>query len=150
LGLVDDIADGSVITIDTNTLIYYVEEHPLYLPIVEPVFDRVIGRRIVAHTSVVTITEVLVGPLRQDREDVATRYREILSSSIAVHPVTSQLADEAATLRAKYGLRTPDAIICATALRIGCDYVVTNDEDFKDVEGIRALVIKDYLREETR
>ena len=37
------------------------------------------------------------------------------------------MAAQAAALRARHGLRTPDAIHCATAIHAGCDAFLTND-----------------------
>jgi predicted nucleic acid-binding protein len=91
-----------------------------------------------------------VRPLRERRLDIAERNRDILDSSFAVHEVSQELGEGAATLRARYGLRTPDAIICATAFSAGCSYLVTNDDKFDNVQGIRILKVSDYVsREET-
>ena len=44
--------------------------------------------------------------------------------------LTGAIAMRAAELRARYGLRTPDAIHCATALAARCDGLLTNDKAF--------------------
>ena len=141
----DDLVDGSTVAIDTNALIYFVEDHPAFGPIVDPAFAKIMSRRVVAHASVITLVEVLLLPLRREQKELADKYREILGASIALHGLDADLADAAAILGAKAGLRTPDAIICATALHTGCDFIITNDPDFKRVEGIKALVIKEYV-----
>jgi len=45
-------------------------------------------------------------------------------------------------------LRTPDALIVATALETGCDAFVTNDKDLKKLEAerITVIVLKDFVQ----
>ena len=47
-----------------------------------------------------------------------------------------EVFEDAARLRAETGLATPDALHAATALRAGCALFVTNDTDFRRVEGL--------------
>jgi predicted nucleic acid-binding protein len=119
LALTDELPDGSSVAFDTNALIYYIEEHDKYLPLLVPVIDRVISNELRAHASVITFTEVLIHPLRMNSPDVAELYRELPSLGLAFHDLNVELADAAAELGAKYGLRTPDAIVCETAIRGG-------------------------------
>ena len=62
-------------------------------------------------TSVLTITKVLVYPLRQGNTALAQQYREILftSQGLTAIEVFPDIAENAAELRADYNLRTPDA-----------------------------------------
>jgi predicted nucleic acid-binding protein len=54
------------------------------------------------------------------------------------------VAERAAAIRARWNLRTPDAIIAATALQAGCSHLITNDSVFQRVEGLNVLLISDY------
>ncbi len=56
-----------------------------------------------------------------------------------------QLAEHAARLRARYGLRTSDAIICATGIVVHADAVVGNDERWKQVVEIRYEHLDDLV-----
>jgi predicted nucleic acid-binding protein len=51
--------------------------------------------------------------------------------------------DLAAELRARYNLRTPDALHIACAIDTGCDAFLTNDTGIKRVNEIRILVLDD-------
>lgn len=57
--------------------------------------------------------------------------------------VTSTIAENAARLRAKYNLRTPDALHVATALQTNCNAFLTNDLGLKRVNEIVVLVLDD-------
>ena len=58
------------------------------------------------------------------------------------------IAREAARIRGVYGLRTPDAIIAATAVVGGATALVTNDREMRKVEGegIKVFVLEDFVR----
>jgi len=51
----------------------------------------------------------------------------------------------AAAMRARYGLRTPDALQAATAICSRATLLVSNDRAFRRVEGIRSLLLDDIL-----
>src|SRR5207237_401560 len=63
VGLIEDLGRGPV-TLDTAVFIYFMEEHPRYLSVVEPVFAAMDGARLQAVTSGVTLLETLVLPYR--------------------------------------------------------------------------------------
>ena len=73
-------------------------------------------------------------PFRQSRPDLAALYREILLYSPYLDIVTleASIAESAARIRARHGIRTPDAIQIATALGAGCQAFLTNDA----IEGV--------------
>jgi len=71
--------------------------------------------------------ECLVRPLRVKNIEAETEVREILSKMECLS-ITSSAYDGAASLRAEFGLRTPDAIHLATALTNECEEFWTNDE----------------------
>jgi predicted nucleic acid-binding protein len=54
---------------------------------------------------------------------------------------TNEVAERAADLRARYNVRTPDAIQLATALEAGCDAFLTNDLALRRVAELRVLVL---------
>ena len=56
-------------------------------------------------------------------------------------PVTFEIADKAAQLRAQYNLRTPDALHIASAIESGCQALLTNDLGIKRVTELRVLVL---------
>lgn len=71
---------GQVVGLDTAPLIYFVEENPTYLPVVEPFFSAFDQGNFQIITSTVTLLEVLVQPLRLRNTSLANQYRDILLS----------------------------------------------------------------------
>ncbi|MBX3435349.1 MAG: type II toxin-antitoxin system VapC family toxin [Pirellulales bacterium] len=133
MGWVEDL-DGKTVGLDTAPLVYYIEEHPLFGPRLDPFFEAVAAGRIRVVTSTVTLLEVLVLPLRQKDDALASKYNDILLSSehVATVPVTPLIAQAAAELRATSKLKTPDAIQLATAIGHKAAAFLTGDRDFRD------------------
>ena len=120
---------GSVVGLDTAPLIYLIEESPLYLPALRAFFAAANQGEFKVVTSVLTLTEVLVHPLRRGNPRLVDEYRRILlnASHIDTLPVSKAIAEEAARLRAVHNLRTPDAVQLATAITAGASSFLTND-----------------------
>lgn len=142
MGWIEDL-HGQLVGLDTSPLIYYIEEHPVYLPLVDPFFDAVSHSNIQVVASTVTLVEVLTQPLRQGNATLATRYRQALLTArgTTISVVSTAIAEEAARLRASYNLRTPDAIQLATALITGASAFLTNDVRLAVVPDIKVIVL---------
>lgn len=141
---IDDLK-GKTVAIDTAPFIYFIEQHPTFLPKVEAIFECAEHREINAITSVLTLLEVLVHPIRNGRSDLANQYRDILlgSPAIKVIPVDASIAETAATLRANSNLRTPDSIHLATAILHGAYFFITGDANLPFTPPLRILTPAD-------
>ncbi|MES9901863.1 MAG: PIN domain-containing protein [Sedimenticola sp.] len=132
------IQKGARVTIDTAPIIYLLEDNPAFLKQFLPLFERVDAGEIHAVISVVTLAEVLAGPLKNGNEIIADRYYRVLTNSVnwRVQEMDSELSFVAARIRARYGLKLPDAIQVATAIHSGSVALVTHDRDFSAVDEI--------------
>lgn len=74
-----------------------------------------------------------------------TGYRNLLLATpgIVSRIVDSAVATTAAALRARYGLKTPDALQVATALTENCEAFLTGDKGLRRVTELRVLVLDD-------
>jgi len=135
---------GSTVGLDTGPLIYYIEEHPAFLSRIKPFFEAADRNEFRVVTSFVTLLEVLVHPLRKGQLELAEEYRNILlqSPALTAIPLDEGIAEEAARLRARHNIRTPDAIQLATAIRAGASWFLTNDADLANLPEIPVLVLK--------
>jgi predicted nucleic acid-binding protein len=129
--------------IETAPLIYYVEENPTYVAKMDAIIEAVEHTSIEAICSVIILAEVLPQPIKLANSTLEQEYRNILlhSGGFGLLPVTAQIAESAAELRAHYNLRTPDALHVATAIAAGCDAFLTNDGGIKRVAEITILVL---------
>lgn len=146
MGWLEDL-DGKRVGLDTAPLIYYIEEHPDFGPVLDPFFEAVAEGRIRLVTSTVTLLEVLILPLRQKDDALASKYNDILLSSehIATVPVTPLTAQTAAELRAASRLKTPDAIQLATAIHHKAAAFLTGDRDFGESPAIRVIRVGELI-----
>lgn len=80
-------------------------------------------------TSELSLVECLVAPIRKNEPMAETAYRSVLEGSreLSLISISRQILDRAARIRARHGLRTPDAIHAATCMEIGCSAFYTND-----------------------
>lgn len=141
--IADALKDVGRLYIETAPLIYYVETNPTYIARMDAIIDTVENQPIRAYSSVITLAEVLLQPLRTGDKTLEQEYRDILvnSGGYQLVPTTIPVAESAADLRARYNLRTPDALHVASALRAGCDAFLTNDTGIKRVTELTVLVL---------
>jgi predicted nucleic acid-binding protein len=132
---------------DAQIFIYSVEKHPIYAPLLRPLWESVARGDIEVVTSELTLLETLVGPLKRADSALETDYENFLvCPGIRLLPITAPILRAAARLRATLtSLRTPDAIHAATADACGSTLLVTNDTAFRRISGL-ALAILDDLR----
>ena len=140
-----DLGQGPV-ALDTAVFIYFIEEHPRFLPVVEPVFSAVAGARLQAITSGITLLETLVLPYRSGNAGLAERYEILLTQSRGIRFVDLDraLLRAAAHLRALFTVRTPDALQLAAALATGCTAYLTNDRALPRIAGLEIFQVSSY------
>jgi predicted nucleic acid-binding protein len=139
----DALANISALGFDTAPIIYFVEKNPRYDALVTAIFQRVAAGSVRGVTSVISLSEVLVHPLSQGNTHLSAEYRNLLLNSrdFSTLSIDAAIAEGAAGLRARYNLRTPDALQIATALSAGCTAFLTNDVRLQRVAAITVLVL---------
>ena len=121
-------------TLDTNAIIYYLDDDPTVVPLLDPIF----GQDIAIFVSVVTELELLSHPGLTE-EDMAAIQQ--LLTSVVIFPLESRLAQLAGALRRQYHLKTPDSVVAATALLTRTTLVTRNIRDFQGIDGLSLLPI---------
>ncbi len=145
MDLIRSLGSGPV-ALDTSVFIYFVEEEPRYLPLVESVFQAIDSGRLPAVTSALTLLETLVVPLRAEDRTLAERYEALLTRSRGLRMIDpdSSLMRTAAEIRAMTGAATPDALQLAGALRGGATSFLTNDRRLPEIPSLRLLQLSDF------
>lgn len=136
---------GYVVGLDSAPLIYFIEQNAAYLEMMRLFFRALNQGEFRAVTSVVTLPEVLVYPLRQGNTTLAQQYRDILfnAEGLTTIQVSPDIAEVAAQLRAIHNLRTPDAVQMATAICEGASFFLTNDARLPSLPGLEVLVLEE-------
>ena len=136
-----------IVGLDAMNFIYHFEGNPIYGPLTTALFREILEGRLRAVISVLVAGEVFTGAKRAGDAELVLRYRHIFDAfpNLIVLDADMKVMEKMSDLRAKYGLRTPDAIHIATALLSGAQAFVTNDANLKQVAELEVLVLGDYI-----
>jgi predicted nucleic acid-binding protein len=123
------IPPGRLLVLDTSVVLAYLAGSERASRAASWVVDDCIGReRNPGALSMITVTETLVRPFQRGPAALATAETFLRHfGRLQLVDVTYAIAREAARLRAGSKLRTPDALVVATALISGATVVITND-----------------------
>ena len=139
---------GGLVYVDANAMIYSVERVEPYRSLLTPLWKAARAGGFTLASSELVALETLVKPLRDGNVRLEMLFRSILAAAeIDLIPATLETWEDAARIRAETGLATPDALHVATALQAGCELFITNDTDFRRVQGLPVVVLDDLLRE---
>lgn len=117
-----------LVFVDANILIYHLEVNlnmgasaSARLATLHEAGDRVVVSDLVR-------MECRIGPLRSGDAALLAKYDGFFATpSVRVVGLSPAVCDRAATIRARHGFRTPDALNLAAALESGCGAFLTND-----------------------
>ncbi len=145
--IVDALRSTSSIGIDTPIFIYHIQQTDPWAKAASAVLHALADGHVQGITSVITIVEVTTHPLRLGRAEIADAYEALLGGipNLTIVSVDARIARIGAELRAKYGLRTPDALQIAASLAHGAETFVTNDRRLRRVAEIEVLVLESFL-----
>jgi predicted nucleic acid-binding protein len=123
------------IALDTNVLIYFLEGIEPEAGKVEKILNAFMKGQDEGVVSTITVAEVLTGFYMAGDTARAAKAKKLLNdltlTSFRIVPVTFEIADSAANLRAQRGGRLPDALIVATALNQTASVVYSQDKDLQ-------------------
>ncbi len=139
---------GQRVILDTNVLLKVYNREPGHESVVE-ILDQVETGKTMAAISTVTIAEVAVGYHTSGDEaglkDFILRLRT--TGEYAIMEVDIESAELAGEIRAKTGMRLPDAIIAASGVISGASHVITEDKNFRKASSfIASLTPEEFLK----
>ena len=137
------------LTLDTNCLIYRLDDpdgdRGRWLD--QHVFRPAVDGRMRLAVPTLSLAEVLVRPYADGYHDRARALRRALETlpGLALVPLTADIADAGARLRASAGLSLPDALVLATASAENAS-LLTNDRGLVQPAGsVSVLVLDDEM-----
>jgi predicted nucleic acid-binding protein len=141
------VPSAGLVYVDANAVIYSVEKHPVYWPLLQPLWQAAKGKTIEIVSSDLVLMETLIGPLKSGDMALAKSYEQLFQQpQTRLFPITHSILREAAQLRATTKLKTPDALHAATAQQAGCVLFVTNDTGFRVVVGLPLAILDEVLK----
>ena len=131
---------GKTVYLDANPIIYAFENPRAYPGLINHLIAPLDRGEIRVVTSTITLTEVLMHPIKAGDTILENAYRRFLvpADFFEIMPVDIKIAEHAAALRAQFGLRTPDAIHVSTYVLATCDVFLTRDRALERA-GIRVV-----------
>jgi predicted nucleic acid-binding protein len=120
------------VNLDTNILIYYLEDEPSRSELLAGLFRLVFGGSLRAVVSAIVQMELLVKAIETNDPNRAQRVIELTDShpQVEVVDVTRAVVMQAAFARAE-GFEVADAIVLATGVVGECDATITNDRRWR-------------------
>ena len=138
---------GGPVYIDANAIIYSVERIEPYRELLAPMWQEAGEGRFALASSELVVLETLIKPLREGNARLEMLFRSIFAAAeMELIPATLAIWEDAARIRAATGLKTSDALHAATALQAECTLFVTNDGDFRRVQGLPVAVLDDLVQ----
>lgn len=123
------------LALDTNILIDFLKGVEPQTSKVEKILTAIMKGQDEGIISTVTAAEVLTGFYLAGAPEKAAKIKQLLNdwtlNGFKIVPVTFEIADLAANLRAKRGGRLPDALIVATAISQQADKIFSQDKDLQ-------------------
>jgi len=146
--LASALAGHRLIALDTSVWIYHFEGSATYGQAADGVLEAVNAGHVAAVVSELVLLELLFAPLKKGAQGVADEIELTLLHfpHLQLAPVTRSVLVRAAEIRASYGLRTPDAIMVATAVESGATLAITNDDAWKRVTEVDVLLLGDLAK----
>lgn len=117
--------------VDANAFVEMFEKHSTASALLRTLFVDIDSSVLRRHTSELTLSELLVKPMKDGNTELVDLYSGFVRTSelLEVVPVDRHILYAAAATRAENGaIRLPDAIHIATAVEQKCDWFVTGDK----------------------
>ncbi len=133
--LSDALQGVTKVFLDTSPVIYYVEAVPAFAEVAKGIFALIGEGQMQGVVSPVTLAECVTLPIRLGQVELRHRFTDLLTSTdgIVLVNIDAAIAQQAAELRIRYGLKLPDALQVATAITASCEAFLTNDVALKRV-----------------
>jgi len=138
---ISTLQDSRIIALDTMVFIYHLENHPVYQRATSKILRSIELGEKQGVTSTITLLELLVKPMQMENQAIVENYTFSLTTfpNLKLCELSTEIAINAAELRAKYRISTPDAIQIATAIIEESDHFITNDQSLTRIDEISII-----------
>ena len=149
MGEIDDkikklFEEHKVVGLDTMLFIYSMEAKKAYIPLLSSIFYYIEKGLAKGVTSIITLTEILIKPIKDRNIEAVKDYKFLFNNfpNLKMVNIDPKTAEKGAELRAKYGIRTPDALQVASAIENQATIFLSNDYKLKKIREIETLLLK--------
>lgn len=134
------------IGLDSMGFIYFLEDNSNFANLAEIIFELAEKDEAVIISTVLAPIEVLTGYRKTKDSAAENEFIQMVQDfpNIEIYDLDFRMIERVVDLRAKYSIKTPDAIHIATAIENKADIFVTNDAALKKIKEIEIVCLKDY------
>lgn len=141
-----DVAEHKTVGIDTGVFIRHFQGGPMS-ELTSAVLGEIQSGSCEGVISSISLTELMVRPLREGEDDLADLYRVLIHEmphlqTVSVDP---RIASRAAEIRAAFNTGPTESLLLATAIESSATAFVTSDQGLKQVKGIKVMVLDEYM-----
>lgn len=139
--------DCSFVYLDTSILIYLFQDQKKYAELLEEIFYFLESKKIDICFSSLLLTELLVDPFKKGQSDTVKNWLSYfkVAENLKIIDLNPSIAVDAAFLRAKYNIKTPDCIHLATTMQGKMSVFLTNDNYLKKVKEVEVVCLEDFV-----
>lgn len=127
--------------LDTNIIIYFLEKNDKFFDKVLPYFRKAETKDIKLHTSSLSYMKLLILVVKNKDINLEAKYNFLFKNFFNVANIDIETAKIGAQIRGRYGIRTPNALQIACAVRSGYKQFITSDRRLKKIDGIEIVII---------
>jgi len=134
------------VLVDTGVFINVLKKEPNYENSVK-FLEKIQRKGMEGFISAITIAEIISIFYRISEEEtlIAKTCIETFISEDRIVPIIKRIAEFAGKIKARYNISLGDAFIIATAILIGCKYLVSLDPEIKKIDLIEVKEPKELL-----
>lgn len=137
------------VMLDTHAVIYLLDGTPNLIDLMLAFFEMVERDQLRITLSVINEAELLVKPYRENNLAALEAINFFLEEfpNLSIIPLSREISQQAAKIRAESGLRLPDAMVLATAIGNQCDLFLGDDIGLARKAGsyLPTIIISDYI-----
>ncbi len=142
-----------MIYLDSNVFIFallYDDEVIHEAKISRVILNHIIGQKILAFTSTLTWDEVVYVVMKKAGQtaSVLTGEKLLMFPNLKMIPADQEILKIAQDLIGRYSIRPRDAIHLASAMKAGCETILSEDSDFDKINEVKRVSLRDYVFEQ--
>lgn len=138
---------GQNVYIDTNVFIYFLDKNTLFFPVSALFLQAVANGQIIGHTGDAVIAETMVQPYKIGDVAIIARFKDFFHREdfLSIHSHETGTFELASQISAQQGMKLVDSLHLATAIKSGCQCLITMDGGFKSVGGVKIIQLQDLM-----
>jgi predicted nucleic acid-binding protein len=142
------LSDHKRVALDSRVFMYAFTQHLEFGAVAKEILDCVEDHLVEAITPATTLTDILVKPIREGKENIEKQFKLFFKHfpNLTVLPIDEDTAIRAAHLKAKYDISTPDALFIAAAIHSEASVLITNDERLEKITELPTLPLTRFLQ----